>query len=320
MSHPPQDAALVCANALFRLVTAKRSIEVVQSALSMGLLERLRLPATLSELGVDFGVSTLRMGRFVEALCALDVVERRGDGTFLSTLDDVVLRGFMRDRNWVSLLKSGPGHRADTARGADKLYPAFVKGLSDFFRSNADQAAQLMARPGLRVLEVGAGAAPWSQALVRREPTIAVCANDLPAVLDTTRTLVDRAGLADSYSWMPGDFFQLDLPIQAFDQVLVPQVLHLFGAQEGQTLVERSAACVAPGGDLVLIDIFREEDPLDPGGALYDLDLLSRTLEGGIPDRRQVTRWVEALGLVDIRYDRLLASPRTSLLRARRPQ
>ena len=59
----------------------------------------------------------------------------------------------------------------------------------------SEAPADLLAQPGLRVLDIGAGAAPWSLAIAAREPGSTVKAVDLPAVMRSTRTAVRKAGL-----------------------------------------------------------------------------------------------------------------------------
>jgi hypothetical protein len=64
-------------------------------------------------------------------------------------------------------------------------------------------------RPGGadRILDVGAGAAPWSLAIARRNPRCRVTALDLGAVLAVTRRAVATAGQADRFDYISGDVF-----------------------------------------------------------------------------------------------------------------
>jgi hypothetical protein len=53
----------------------------------------------------------------------------------------------------------------------------------------------------------GAGAAPWSLAIARRNPRCRVTALDLGAVLAVTRRAVATAGQADRFDYVSGDVF-----------------------------------------------------------------------------------------------------------------
>ena len=48
------------------------------------------------------------------------------------------------------------------------------------FRPSAEHAAEQLVQPRLRVLDVGAGAAPWSLALAAHDPSCTITAIELP--------------------------------------------------------------------------------------------------------------------------------------------
>ncbi|MDT7600850.1 MAG: hypothetical protein QOK26_2927, partial [Pseudonocardiales bacterium] len=88
----------------------------------------------------------------------------------------------------VLVVRSGLPHLAgDTPAGAGELYPEVVATLSRLFAPAVERAAELLAPVGGEVLDVGAGAAPWSIALARTDARVRVTAVDVPDVLRSTR-------------------------------------------------------------------------------------------------------------------------------------
>jgi methylase of polypeptide subunit release factors len=91
--------------------------------------------------------------------------------------------------------------------------------MSVIFRRTAGTVAQLLAPAG-RVLDVGAGAAPWSIALALADPAATVTALDLPSVLPVTRAEVQAAGLANRFTFSPADILTSPIEPGGYDLIL----------------------------------------------------------------------------------------------------
>lgn len=102
-------------------------------------------------------------------------------------------------------------------------------------RAAAERCAANVARPGLHVLELGAGTALWSRAIARRQPDALVTVMDLPPVLETVRQAAAADGLQGRYTFIAGDLFTTTWPADgSFNLVLVPNLCHLFGPEQAQ--------------------------------------------------------------------------------------
>src|SRR6185436_4239239 len=62
----------------------------------------------------------------------------------------------------------------------------------------------------VRVLDIGAGSGVWGIGLAQRSKQVSVTAVDFPGVLDVTRKMAERFGMADRFSYLPGDFHDVD--------------------------------------------------------------------------------------------------------------
>ena len=85
-------------------------------------------------------------------------------------------------------------HAADSGAGAAVL-PAVVGSLAAAMHEPAAHLADWLPHPAGHVLDVGAGAAPWSIALAEADPSCHVTALDLPEVLAVTRQAVADASM-----------------------------------------------------------------------------------------------------------------------------
>src|SRR5262249_25282997 len=154
-----------------------------------GVLARLNAgptpPATVAR---DCAISERGARLLLAALAGLGVAESGPDGLYRAS----ALTGWStRGLPWAGLAGTIRDHHpivaGDAPAGAEAIYPDVVPYLGMIFAATAERVADQLAVPGLRVLDVGAGAAPWSLALAARQPDCQVTAVDLPAVLPSTR-------------------------------------------------------------------------------------------------------------------------------------
>jgi ubiquinone/menaquinone biosynthesis C-methylase UbiE len=164
-------------------------------------------------------------------------------------------------------------------------------------RSNAaDRAAVFLGSPGRRVLDVAAGAAPWSLAVAMRDPTVAVTALDLPEVVPATARSVESQGMADRYRFIAGDAFCCDLD-GPYDLVLAANLCHLFDAAANVQLLGRLRDALAEGGRIAVIDVMPVGGEVPPPGlALYQLSLVLRTRGGAAHPVSAYVDWLTRCG------------------------
>jgi SAM-dependent methyltransferase len=171
---------------------------------------------------------------------------------------------------------------------------------------------------GTRVLELGAGAGPWSLAVLEHDPRAEALLNDLPGVLPLARRSVEEAGAGGRATFLPGDYWQVDLPAAHFDLVVLAHVCRAEGDGGAAALVGRAAASLAPGGHLVLAEYLLDDDLTGPVQAqLLGLTMAASTERGGTFTHAQVRRWLEGAGLTVVAE--ATPVPPTNLVVARRP-
>jgi 2-polyprenyl-3-methyl-5-hydroxy-6-metoxy-1,4-benzoquinol methylase len=206
----------------------------------------------------------------------------------------------------------------DTAYGAADLYPDVVPLLSALFTPAARRAAQLLAGSGVDVLDVGAGAAPWSIALARYGTGRRVTALDLPSVIADTQRAVNAADLMDRFDYMPTDMFTCSLPDAAYDIVLLANVCHLFDDASNRALLQRLRPTLRPDGLLAIIDVLPSTDPAAQRSiSLYALGLRLRTSHGAVHPLTAYETWTSDAGFAPLQVEQLSCTPPLHLLACR---
>ncbi len=156
-------------------------------------------------------------------------------------------------------------------------------------------------RPGLRVLDVGAGRAPWAIAVLEQSPASTAVVNDLPEVLELAEEELAARGLASRAELRPGDFHEIDLGTSAFDLVVLGHVCRTEGDDGAAALVAGAARALRPGGQLVLADYFADNHRTQPFGVQMGLTMLANTRHGATVTHEQAVGWMQSAGLARVR-------------------
>jgi ubiquinone/menaquinone biosynthesis C-methylase UbiE len=291
--RPPVSPATAAA-----LQEACAAAAAIHSALELGVIARIsEAPADPAAVATDCGLTPQAAAALLPALAGLDLLKLGDDGRFrpaCSGLDQLV----ELFRPWASLspvLRGQPRPaNAATIAGAESLYPSLVPQLGTLFHPSAEQAAELLAQPGLRVLDIGAGAAPWSLAIATREPSSTVTAVELHAVMRSTHTAVRKAGIEDRYEFVEGSAFEVDWGEPAtYDLALIANICHLFDENTNLQLLRRVADALRPAGRVAIVDVLPTERGDGPRPAvLYALGLVLRTSSGRICPYSTFRRWL----------------------------
>jgi len=157
-------------------------------------------------------------------------------------------------------------------------------------------------RPGTRVLDLGAGRAPWSIAVLESSPGSTAVINDLDEVLPAGQAVIEERGLADRVEFRPGDFHTIEIEAGGFDLVVLGHVCRTEGEQRSRALVQRAYDALRPGGQIVLTDYFADNDrKYNPFGVQMGITMLANTRHGGRLTHAQVVDWLNSAGFEAIR-------------------
>lgn len=276
---------------------AAAEIAAYQAAVQLGVLDRIdREPASAEEIAAGCGISSRGARALLRALASIALVSRDGSGRYrpaaagLASLHPVVEPW----RHLADVVRSGtPAQGSDTPDGAARHYPATVAHLDGITPGAAARVARLLPA-AQRILDVGAGAAPWSLALAARDPRCTVTALDLAAVLPATTRAVQQADRTTQFDYLAGDAFTVELAPSSYGLIVIGHLCHLFDAAANRALIARLTPALRPAGTIAIIDV-------PPGAtrshALYELSLVLRTRGGGLHPLPDYTAWLTEAGL-----------------------
>lgn len=146
------------------------------------------------------------------------------------------------------------------------------------------------------VLDVAGGTGIYSIALLQRHPRLRAIVFDRPEVLKVADEMAREYGVAERMQLVAGDMFRDPWPTGG-DVVLLSNVLHDWDVPQCRELVERSAATLPPGGQLLIHDVFLSDSLDGPlPVALYSAALFTVT-EGRAYSRAEYAAWMHAAGL-----------------------
>ena len=296
----------------------------IRAAAELGVLARLdERPVDPAALARELGIAERGARLLLAALAGIGLAEISTTGEYAASQTGLGTITPWLDQ-WSQLTETvrsdRPVVRGDTPAGAKALYPAAVDQLGVLFAGAAAAVADRLAAPGLMVLDVGAGAAPWSLAVAARHADCRVTALDLPDVLGNTRRAVKRAGLEAQFKYMAGDFFSVDLSRARYDLVVAGNVCHLFDDRSNRGLLARLFDALRPGGCLAILEELPNEAMDGPRAVvLYALGLLLRSGSGRVYPFTTYVGWLRESGFEAISRAEPNPSQLISLITARRP-
>lgn len=327
----PQDRTLDRYQELMQINAASH---VLRTAREVGILEALRSgQKTADQLTEMLGLNPAALQLMLDCLISMNVIERYEDDLALAPVMQLLCQydGDLGDSAWRCLANRIRDVDAAPAT-ADRDYldsqaatqwvhtPAAMQaaemldiGGTDAADSDAGQAATDRAAATLRILDLGCGSAVWSCALAYRTERATVLAVDSEPVLAAARSTAESIGLGDRFATLvadpeSADLPESDLPGSGFDLVLIAQRLHAATTAGRDRLLDQACRVLAPGGRLVVIDLF--QGPASPRLAetIEALRIHVGTSEGRVQVADELREALHNRGLANIQFSFIAAS------------
>ncbi|MDQ7779932.1 MAG: class I SAM-dependent methyltransferase [Planctomycetota bacterium] len=220
---------------------------------------------------------------------------------------------------WQDLAARVRGHvpkRLAKARGpgmfvhlADSLFPSNFPSAKEAAAKLVPRRAQIATRSlegrhrelpptaSFDVLDIGCGAAPWSIAMALRRGDVRVVANDFELVLPVAKKYALRYGVADRFSYLPGNLREVDFGVGRFDLVILGNICHSEGERGTKILFGKVRRALKPGGRVAIIEILpnrHRTGPLHP--LLFALNMLVGSGEGDVFSFEEYAAWLRETG------------------------
>ena len=160
------------------------------------------------------------------------------------------------------------------------------------------------------VLDIGGSHGYYSVALCRRHPELRAVVLDLPQAVEHAAPLLAEEGMGDRVVHRAGDALRDDLGEEAWDVVMITQLVHHFTDEQNRDLARRVARALRPGGVYAILDAFRARTPGEAGqvGALLEF-YFALTSQSGTWAPEEMADWQRAAGLQPKRPIRFRTTP-----------
>ena len=295
---------------------------VLVTAIELGVFDRLEAlgPSTGPELADDLGVSASHLSTLLGGVVALELLDHR-NGRF--ELNDTARRYLTTasPASMSSLVPVSPGPLANWSRLTDTVrrgapadpidddpvsfYVPLVEATFATINRTAMRADLLVRYSSLtapRVLELGAGGAPWSVAILTAVPDASAVVNDLDGVIDVAARKLGEHGVDARAELRAGDYHDIDIEPAMYDIVVLGHVCRAESANGARALVERAHAALRPGGRLLLSDYFCDRQRSQAGHALMmGVTMMASTRHGGTSTYGEVAELLRSTGFEQIR-------------------
>jgi 2-polyprenyl-3-methyl-5-hydroxy-6-metoxy-1,4-benzoquinol methylase len=283
------------------------------------ILQRLG-PSRITEINAEIGGSAQHLHTLLDSIVVLGLLDQV-DGVY--ELNDTATRYLVSDgqATMAALVPVAPGPHDNWTRLADTVrhgrpstpieddpaafYVPLVEGtFTTMFRcaTRADLKLRYSALSAPRVLDLGAGGAPWAIAILAGNAGATATVNDLPAVLPVAEAKVDEYGVADRVEFLAGDFHTVPIDDEAYDIVVLGHVCRTEGEAGTEHLIDRAMTALRPEGMLILADYFCDVDrKLNPHAVLMGATMMASTIHGNAFTAQQYSEWIRAAGFEAIR-------------------
>ena len=293
---------------------------VIEAACRHQLFDHLEAgPKSADELATAAGVSPRGVRAVANLLTGLELLSKDAEGRYsltpesaaflVSTKPSYLGRFFLRTSvetlpRWMKLpevVRTGqPASAVNQEAPGSEFFQQLVEDLFPMGYPAAKMlAAELRlaeARSPVSVLDLAAGSGVWSIALVQASPQAHATAVDWPAVLDVTRRVTARFGVADRYTFVAGDLDSADFG-SGHNVATLGHILHSEGEERSKQLLAKTFAALAPRGTIAIQEFLVDKDrSKEMRGLLFAINMLVATDVGDTYSFEEISSWLQAAG------------------------
>ncbi|HYA17332.1 MAG TPA: methyltransferase [Bryobacteraceae bacterium] len=297
---------------------------IIGAALQNGVFDTLDAgPKTVAETSAATGASQRGLAGIMNALVALECLTRDSAGRYSLTAESAAFLvrskpGYMGGifeqasnrliPNWLHLaeaVRTGqPQSRVNQEADGGGFFASFVTDLFPMNYPSAIAAADALAlahkTTPTRVLDLAAGSGVWGIAMAQRSPQVTVTAVDWERVLEVTRGMVSRYGMADRFRFVSGDLAQADFGA-GYDVATLGHILHSEGVARSRELLRRVFEALNPGGTIIIAEFLVDADRRGPlQGLIFGVNMLVHTEAGNTYSFEEIREWLELAGFFNV--------------------
>lgn len=275
-------------------------------------------PRTVQQLASETGASERGLKAILNLLVGLQLLGRDGDrytltpesatflvsgkpayhGTFFGHISDDLLPKWLQ---LTEVVRTGkPAQKVNAETEGAEFFAQFVESLFPMSFAAASKLGEHLgvgkATAPVSVLDVGAGSGVWGIALAKQSPQVRIRAVDWPNVLEVTKKVAAKHGVADRLTPAPGDFSKADFG-SGHQIATIGHILHSEGVERSKQLLEKVFSALAPGGTVVIQEFVPNDDRTGPPPPLiFAVNMLVMTEVGDAFTFAEMSQWLREAG------------------------
>lgn len=306
----------------------------IEAAVRHGIFDLLdKGPRTAAEIATKTGTSERGITAIVDLLVSIQLLQRKGKrvaltpesatflvstkpgfyGTFFQHISDQLLPKWLQ---LTDIVKTGrPATKVNSQDEGAEFFANFVESLFPLSFPAATVLGKHLgigkSRAPVSVLDIGAGSGVWGISLAKQSPNVRIHAVDWPQVLEVTRRVAGKHGLADRLTTASGDFFDANFGA-GHHVATIGHILHSEGRDRSKRLLKKVFDALAPGGTVAVQEFVPDDDRNGPPSALiFAVNMLVNTEAGDTFTFKEMSGWLREAGF---KNPRLLKVPSVSPL------
>jgi len=275
--------------------------------------------ATARELAAQLGSDLRATAMLLDALVAMELLEKRGGKYSVATVVAEILTEtgsrsvlpMVRHqanclRRWVQLsqvVKTGkPAERAASPRGDAADQAAFIGAMHNVSGPIAEKLIAQLSPPRFRhLLDIGGASGTWTIAFCRAMPEATATIFDLPDVIPMARQRRTAEGMAQRVALVGGDFYIDPLPAGA-DLAWLGAIAHQNSREQNRALFAKVNKALADKGTIMIRDVVMDDSRTRPVyGAMFAINMLVATQGGGTYTFNEFQEDLSAAGFTNVK-------------------
>ncbi len=277
------------------------------------------VPLPAQEVASRIGADKRGLTILLDALSAMGLLDKRGEvyqsspsvARFLSgdapdSVLSMVLHMAGLWKRWsglTSIVRGAQVSEQITAsfRDVDELR-AFIGAMDVIAKPLAPQiVAEVHPGASRALLDVGGASGTYTIAFLRADLEMKATLFDKPEVIEIARQRLQKAGVLDRVTLVPGDFYRDQLP-GGHDLAFISAIIHQNSPEQNASLFRNVFRSLDRGGRVVIRDHVMEPDHTRPkDGALFAVNMLVSTPAGRTYTYSEIKACLEQAGFIKIR-------------------
>jgi len=299
---------------LAELTTSLWKFRTLVAAIKLNIFDTVKNNSEPEEIARELKLKTEPLERLLNALVAMDLVEKNDNNYFNKPIStefliknskryygDFILMYEGMDDSWKKLdivIKTNSPVAGDNRERLSK--EIFTKGMHNNAQAPANAMASIIDFSNRKhLLDIGGGSGAFSIILTNKYENLKATVNEQPAVCEAIQEYVDKEGNKDKIEILNGDYFKVEFPTH--DVALFSQIFHSNSVDQNKFLLKKVYEKLDKNGLIIVTEFLLNEDHAGPlFSALFDLNMLKQTPNGKAYTFSEVKSWIEEAGFIDV--------------------